>query len=152
MMHLPTPAALALVLLLVSLVALLVALLRLKHRLRVTLGHMREVAPRAARDAVAQAGNAQDDLYRLGEAFDEMNARLKAQTAALDEACELAGLGFWGLLEDLESVRVSSHVRKIMGVPEDDGVVRIECAARADRARGPRRLRKRPEARDPSTA
>jgi PAS domain S-box-containing protein len=59
-------------------------------------------------------------------ALDEVKALLRAKTVALDQACELAGLGTWTLLPDRESVRSTPHMRAIMGFPEEQEIVRID--------------------------
>ncbi len=126
MTEMPISAALMLALLL-SLAAALVVLLCVKRRLRVTLCHLREDAPVGVRAATVQADGVLEDVNHLGAALDDMTALFKAQTAVLDQACELAGLGTWVLLPDLESARISSHMRRIMGFSDKDEVVRIEA-------------------------
>jgi PAS domain S-box-containing protein len=126
MTNMPIAAALMLALLL-GLAAALVVLLRVERRVRATLRQLRDAAPAGGRDVTVQPDAVLDDLHRTSEAFDDMNARFRAQAAVLDQACELAGLGTWVLLPDLQSVRISSHMGRIMGVPDDDEVVRIDA-------------------------
>ncbi|WP_188526562.1 PAS domain S-box protein [Sinisalibacter lacisalsi] len=64
--------------------------------------------------------------HNLGPKLDEMDTLLKTRTVALNEACELAGLGTWTLLPDMESVRTMANMRAILGFPDDEEVARID--------------------------
>ena len=111
--------------LLLALAVSLVVLLRQKRHLRIILRNMRDAAPREIQDALAHTRDASSDLDRLSALFHEMIGLVEAKTAALDRACALAGLGTWTILPDLKSFHASSHIRALLGFPEDDRIVQL---------------------------
>lgn len=120
-------AALGLLALVVGLGAGLMALRRLHHDVHAQIRRMLDAVAAGPQDGAAPKGGLSGDLRRLEAAFDRMKARLEVQDATLDQAFEIAGLGTWAILPDLESVRASTHIRKILGFPEDDEVVRLDA-------------------------
>jgi len=120
-------AALALVALLFGLAASLIAVQRMRRGMLAPIQRMLAAAPASESSQTAQEAGVPEDLHRLGQAFDQLSERLKAKTVALDQACELAELGTWTLLPDMESVRTMPNMRAIMGFPEEEEVVRIDA-------------------------
>jgi len=119
-------ATLALVALLFGLAASLIALQRLRRNMRAPIRRMLAAAPASERSETAPESGVPEDLHRLGQAFDHLSERLKAKTVALDQACELAELGTWTLLPDMESVRTMPNMRAILGFSEEEEVVRLD--------------------------
>ncbi|WP_296762313.1 PAS domain S-box protein [Sediminimonas sp.] len=116
-----------LVALLLGLAASLVALGRLRRGVRAPVRRMLDAARAGAPDGTAQEVDLLDNLERLEAAFNKMSARLKARTATLGQACELAGLGTWSILPDLVSVRGSSHIGTMLGFSEKESIVGLDA-------------------------
>lgn len=119
-------AALALLMLLLGFAASLIALQRLRRGARALSQCMINAVP-YTQNAPAQARGFPQELHRLEELFDEMNAHLRAQTEILDQVCELSSLGVWTILPDLQSVRASSKIRGILGLSEENEVVQLDA-------------------------
>ncbi|WP_104017263.1 hybrid sensor histidine kinase/response regulator [Roseovarius nitratireducens] len=126
MIELSPIVAFALVALLAALAVALFALWRLHRGVRAPIRRMLDAVAAGQQDEAAPKPGVSGDMQRLEEAFNETHARLKAQEATLDQAFEIAGLGTWAILPDLDSVRASSHIRMILGFSEDDDVVRLD--------------------------
>jgi PAS domain S-box-containing protein len=118
-------AAVGLLMLLVGAALSVTALLRLR-RLRALTRRLLDDAGFAGSGEVTHQFDALDDIQRIEGAFDLISSRLKVQGTTLDQACELAGLGTWAILPDLESVRVSTHIRRVFGLPETEDVAKVE--------------------------
>ncbi len=112
----------------VALVLALVALERMRRALRAPVDRMLSTA-RSTVPETAQTTGLRDDLHSLEAAVDEMSARLTERTASLERACELAGLGTWTILPDRVSVRVSSQIRLMLGLPEGEENVSLDAVA-----------------------
>lgn len=119
--------AMALVALLLGLAASLNAVQRLRRAILAPVRRMLDAVPESESDEIVQEIGMPGDIRRIETAFDEMAARLAAKTLALDQACELANLGVWTLLPDLESVSTMPNMRTILGFPEEEEVVRIDA-------------------------
>lgn len=104
-------------------VVLSVTALRSLRRLRAL---TRRLAEQVTFDGKAVQARETDDIQRIEEAFNAVSSLLQAQGSTLDQACELAGLGTWTILPDLETVRVSSHIRAVFDLPETEDVVKLD--------------------------
>ncbi|RFU12928.1 PAS domain S-box protein [Rhodobacteraceae bacterium W635] len=120
-------AAFGLLALVVCLGAGLVALWRLYRGLHAPIRRMLDAVAAIPQDEAAPKGGLLGDLHRLEAAVDRMNARLELQDTTLDQAFEIAGLGTWAILPDLNSVRASAHIRTILGFPDEDDVVQLDA-------------------------
>lgn len=127
MIELSPLVAFALATLLAALAVALVALWCLHHGVRAPIRRMLDTVAAGQPGEAAPRLGVSDDMHRLEEAFEEMTARLKAQEATLDQAFEIAGLGTWAILPDLNSVRASEHIRMILGFAEEDEVVQLDA-------------------------
>lgn len=115
-----------LVLLLSGLALWTAALFRMHLDVRKAIRRMLAAAPDSAKKGPPPKAGLRGNLNRLETSFGEMDAVLKAQTATLNSAYELAGLGTWVILPDRQSVWASSHVGKRLGFPEGNDIVHID--------------------------
>lgn len=111
---------------LVALVLALVALERLRRDLHVPLRRMLATASAARSRVAARRTDLRGEVDTLETAVEEMNACLEARTAALEQACALAGLGTWTIRPDQGSVRASSNIGAMLGFPENDDFVPLD--------------------------